>query len=362
MEAGATKPWKYQDLLWDSFAKHIEYDLAAGGPDPHMRTVGRLIRDVSMEEKIWRIGCYVAVYNVPSAEVIWQHWPWERVVNDLRNDFGAWITENWKGLNFRRERRAVRTPKKLSRYFVSYIEFARGLQITAQELPSNPHDAYRALWKEVDRGVYGAGRYACSKLMECYQRYCGFKIDMPDILPRGSGSWSPRLTLADLFPEQAEAINPRVDNASSYEASLRAAEKAMVRLKEEYDLPIDTFRFEVFLCDFRQSYAGGKQFPGRSNDSEIMHHDKIKSYWGDAYQTEMYTARAAIMPPECRGEVSGWNNVREELGSALRDHGYVWSDILYDYHAIKDIAHPVYRGGATLETLRNYSRYALSTR
>ena len=95
--------------LFDYFAQHIEYDLAAGGPDPHMRCTGHMVRDVSWEEKVWRIGCYVGVYNVPSAEVIWQHWPWKRVINDPEG-LASWIAENWKGLNFRRERRAVRTP------------------------------------------------------------------------------------------------------------------------------------------------------------------------------------------------------------------------------------------------------------
>lgn len=347
--------------LFDYFAQHIEYDLAAGGPDPHMRCIGRMTHDVSWEEKVWRIGCYVGVYNVPSAEVIWQHWPWRKVADDTEGLI-LWIAENWKGLNFRRERRAVRTPKKLAHYFLSYIDFAKRLPTLAHALPSDPFQAYRELWKEIDAGVYGAGRYACSKLMESYQRYCDVGIDIPDILPRGSGSWSPRLTLADLFPDRAEAINPYVDNPSTYEASNRAAEDAMRHLTEDYNLLIGTFRFEVFLCDFRQSYAGGKQFPGRSNDSELMHYAKIKPYWGGDYQTEMFQARADLMPPECRGEVSGWDHVREELGDILKNHEYVWSDILFDYHAMTDLARPVYRGDAAREALRNLAQCTISMR
>lgn len=347
--------------LWNAFAQHIEYDLAAGGPDPHMRTVGRMSKNVSWEEKVWRVGCYVGVYNVPSAEVIWQHWPWDKIASDTEG-FSLWIAENWRGLNFRRERRAVRTPKKLGRYFESYVAFAKRLLVLTRALPKDPFQAYREFWKEVDAGVYGAGRYACSKLMECYQRYCEVPVDMPDMLPRGSGSWSPRLTLTDLFPERAEAISPYVDNPSTYESSKKAAEDGLKRLYADYDLLLDTFRFEVFLCDFRQAYAGGKQFPGRSNDSEIMHHDKIKPYWGDDYQTEMFKARADLMPSECRGEVSGWREVRKELGGTLKDHGYVWSDLLYDYKATVDLANPVRRDGDRHEIIRDLARQAISAR
>ena len=51
----------------------------------------------SLQERIWRAGVYVSVYNTPAAEAIWLHWPYDRVASEP-GDLQGWIKENWAGL------------------------------------------------------------------------------------------------------------------------------------------------------------------------------------------------------------------------------------------------------------------------
>jgi hypothetical protein len=339
--------------LWDAFAEHIRSDLAAGGPDPHMRCVGEMIKDVPLDEKIWRIGCYVAVYNVPTAEFIWREWPWKRF-HEHSEEFPGWIKENWSKLQFRRERRAVRTPVKLAKYFMSYREWVYSYGRVMDVLPPDPKRAFLPVWATVDSVVYGAGRYAIRKLLQCYERYCDAPITLPDILPKGG--WSPRVTLTDLWPNLN--LDAYDNSPHMIEFTNLVVQKSLARLAENYDLDLDLFRFEVFCCDFKQSYKGGKQYPGRSNDSELMYHDKIRKHvdLGEA----MWAARQKLMPAVCRGEVSGWRTTRDELGTVLTSHGYVWSDIRYDYLATEDLSQPVRREGDTDQTVRDLAQRTIS--
>lgn len=342
---------------WGGYAQFGFYEIAAGGPDPHMRAAGYMSRKESWEERIWRAGCYVGVYNVPAAEVVWERWPWPSVL-EHREEFVDWIKEHRKGLPMRRERRCVLNPIKLAQYFLDYAEWASALPDILRGLPDDPKEAYESLWKQASAVRY-LGRYVRFKILEFYRRNCDLKIAMPDIRPRGG--WSPRRTLGMMFPEKASILDSKDESPSAHQLVNETADEALRRLDQEFGLKLDYYLFEVLLCDYRQCWQGRRQFPGRSQDSELEYRNKMVAQWGDT-PTQMFQARSALFPTASRGEIWGWNHVRKELGTVFRDHGYMWSDFLFDYVATTDLAKPVERPGMSDEAIRDIARASLPTR
>ena len=318
---------------WRFFAEFCKYETMAGGPDPHMRLVGHMSRNCSPEEKIWRAGCYVGVYNVPTAEALWKHWPWPSVP-ERGTVLEDWLQQNWKGIAFRRERRCVRSPIKLAKFLRSYAEFASNMLPAILILEGR--ELYEEMWKTSQKMVYGLGRYSGFKLLEFYNRYCeDISLPMPDIRP--ADAWSPRRALALLWPERAEGLLEGEDETTLQRVT-QTVEDSLKRMDEEFDIQLDNYCFEVFLCDYRQSFEGKRQYPGRSQDSELDYHNKISPWWGK--ETEMFKARRELFPHEPLGEIQGWNGVRKELGRVLREQGYTWTDFRYNYLLTRDLSQP----------------------
>ena len=318
---------------WYWLAEFCKLEKMAGGPDPHMRVVEWGSKDSPDSEKFWRAGCYVALYNVPSAEELWIEWPWERAVTN-QDGIVEWITTvNRKAITTRPERRCVISAKKLSSCVIDYISWLKSDPF--QELPVDRQIAYEKLWGSLDDVAY-MGRYAKFKLLELLERF-GIPIMLPDIRP--AGGWSPRLTLALLHPEQADILAG--DNkVATLEVVNRAALITQRRLAEEYNIPLTLYELEVLLCDYRQ--LGRRQFPGHSHDSELKYHLKTLQY--RKHETHMFEVRATLFPAEHLGEIQGWiGNGRKELSYTLENFGYLWSDLQYDYRATTDLSNPVRR-------------------
>jgi len=148
--------------------------------------------------------------------------------------------------------------------------------------------------------------------------------------------------LTILYPEYVDNLMGD-DSTENIVISNRLGVETQARLKE-MGVSLDLFELQVLLCDYKQSYVGKRQFPGRSQDSELSYYYKVKSHFGDAYKSRMFEARLDMYPEEVLGEVQGWSSVREELGKVLRGYGYTWSDLKYDYILSKDnLANPVER-------------------
>jgi hypothetical protein len=295
-----------------------------------MACVGEMSKNCTWGEKMWRAGCYVGVYNVPTAEVIWQEWS----PNDLTG-LEAWIDANWTGLGFRRERRSVRSKEKLARYLRSYAEWVQEEPVWFHGL-YEPKEAYEIAWRDIQR-VYGMGRYVALKALEFMRRYCGAPIELPDMRP--SGGWSPRAALSLLYPHSAgELTSPKdFDGYSNH-----LFENARQRLAEG-GLQLDRYNMQVLLCDYKQSVVGRRQYPGRSQDSELVYADKVHGHFGGE-SSEMWETRLRIFPHWALGEIQGWDDVRNELGHVLAAHRYTWTDSQFDWFASRaDLAHPVTR-------------------
>ncbi len=65
------QPTPKDHIRW--FKEFVKYEMMTGGPDPHMKAVVELSKDLPLKEKFWRAALYVGVYNVPSAEAIWRN-------------------------------------------------------------------------------------------------------------------------------------------------------------------------------------------------------------------------------------------------------------------------------------------------
>lgn len=329
---------------WEQFGEFCRWEKAAGGPDPHMILTGHLNRLEQLQEHRWRAGLYVAFYNAPTAEVVGQHWPLP-VMTQEADDMVSWLELNWEGLSFRRERRAARTPARTALFLRDYLQWS---QATLPALLSSnevamPEQLYEILWNSANAELHYAGRYACFKLLEYLRRYCAVPAQLPDIRPIGGSS--PRYALSWLYPEWTPAL--RGGNSEvEIRATNQCVEWGIRELKERVGILADYYLFEVFLCDYRQSWEGRRQYPGRSQDSELEHLKKVKNFWRGRYEAHMLEGRSALFPHECLGEQMGWKGVRKELGHVLSTHGYTWSDLLYRYTETVSPMYPVRRNGA----------------
>lgn len=326
------------DEHWRFIAEFARWECAAGGPDPHMVLSGEMSRNLSLEDRIWRGGCYISVYNSPYAEVIWREWPWERVYKGTQDaTLLKWLTANFHRIMTRRERRCVRRPEWMLEYLKGYAKFARIAPALFARLQGSPEENFEVVW-DAALQVPRLGRYVAIKLLEYYRRYCGVDIRHPDIRPVGGRS--PREMLRYLWPEHLQVAE---EDDSDEVVSLvnKLVCTTQERLKAEFGVSLDMFQLQVMLCDYKQSWKGLRQYPGRSIDSEMVYALDMEKKWET--RSEIWPIRAALFPQEHLGEKNGWSAVREDIAAVLGTYGYTWSDLLFDYKATKDLTRPALR-------------------
>jgi hypothetical protein len=303
-------------------AEFLAYEQALNGPDGHLVTLGPLLAGASLEERIWRCGLYAAVYNVPTAEAIWQQWSFERALRH-REDFRAWVVDTFPRFSLRRERRAVRTPAKFAACVESLLEW----------IPHRPglwddEDGYETAWVST-ANIYGMGRYIRIKLLEAFHRHAGAAFQLGDI--RASGGHSPRAALAMLYPRYEPELTGG-DTKSNCAAAEMCARWAREELSERHGLEASWFELQVALCEYKSEY-NRNQYPGRTLDSELVHWEKARAL---GHESRFLDARAQLFPAEALGERQGWSGRRKDLHECLRTWGYTWSDTKYSYHLSKD--------------------------
>lgn len=323
----------------------IALERAVGGPDPHMRivceglaaplAVGPTPTDEEASDRAWLAGCYVGPYNVASCEVLRHFWPTPESVAFHEGAFHAWVRLNWPGLSFRRERRAIRTPRKFAAHMIGYAHWVLN-NAPFLRLLGDPDRVWARLM-----AIPGNGRYGTIKLYEALHRLGVVSPPFPDIRP--AGGWSPRVTLAWLYPDAASALT-----GNDAAVNLELADTRSAMLKRELELrlgPVDWYTLEVTLCEYGQAWRGG-QYPGRAHDSELGHCRKVMGFWGDQVPFRVLDLRREMFPVVALGEAQGWEGRREELGVLPSTQGYMWSDLSFDYLATRsagDWAHPILR-------------------
>lgn len=318
--------WHKRTLLDFQAAK-----AAVGEPSPHMTVVNHLSRELPLDERLWRIGCYLVPYSLVSAEAIWQHWSATDAYTDVAQSGGTgltnWLHEHWAGIHTRTERRMVRTPAKFARSLLSWLDWISSGE--PEHLLASGAD-YESWWKAVNR-VDFFGRYISIRAIEAIRRdallvghdHAGMQLR--DI--RSMGGDSPVRALTLFMPEWAQ---PLVLNDPG------AADEWAEQLQAEL-LPksqgMNHYVFAAMLCEYREAYEDGHQYAGRTIDQELEYLQKPHAaYWeGRGLTFSLPIARTVLFPVEALGEVQGWNGVRPDLSHLLRDHGKVWSDLRYSY-------------------------------
>jgi hypothetical protein len=305
---------------WALFEGFVTREKALGGPDPQLDTLV-VMTDADERTALWQLGCFAATYAVGPAEVLWQHWDHDTPPPE------QWLRERWEGLPLRRERRAVRTPVKLARCLESYSAWAAGFRQEQQQ-------TWEQLWGALTP-IWGMGRYINLKLAELLHRRFGTPAQ--DSL-MAAGGWSPRKGMASLYPEHSELLLGG-DTAAEVAAVEELATQLRATLAER-GIRLSWFELQVFLCEYKQAMRA-KKYPGRSHDTELTYWRTAQSHFGSG--STMLEARARLFPPEVLGEQQCWMGARKECERTMVDHGYLWSDLEYDYMATFDFARPVAR-------------------
>ena len=320
---------------WRHFSEFCRYEALSGGPDPQIGLVAQMSRDqgADWEETVWRAGCYIAVYIPAFAEIIWRDWAWTDICNRMQN-VRAWLDSNFHRIVTRVERRCVRRPDWMAEFLLGYREFAKKLpQLQEQSRQMEPEEAYLLVWDECLK-VPRLGRYVALKLLEFLEKHADFPISPPDIRPRGG--WSPRSTLATLWEDPSVRVKSDSDEILQRVNSL--AVDTQKRLRDEYDIKYGIFALQVVLCQYRESWEGRRQYPGRSLDSELKYAIRAEELWQQP--SSIWSAREHLHPLEHLGEKQGWTGPRINMANCLADYSYTWSDLLYDYSKTEDMRSP----------------------
>lgn len=330
-----------KDADWH-FEKFVEFTAEkqrVSEPSPHLSMVGKMSEGLPVIEKVWRIGCYAIPYSLPVGQAMWQRFTAEEAMY-YPETVTAWIEKNWQGIlkGTRRERRCVRTSRKYNICTMDYINFMKEdfpkLQEIDPETLSN-QEYYEKIWKKVQNVKY-FGRYIGIRVVEGLRRYCGMPAELPDI--RSMGAWSPRKCLVYLYPEQHEILLN--ESAENNKITEEIAWELSNKVKQV--LPKTThYIVAAMLCEYRDAFEDRRQYPGWTIDQEPLLHKKSKEFFGDRLDSnEFWKTRETIFPRETLGEHNGWEGTRWDITNILRDYGYVWSDIKYEYRKTDDFANP----------------------
>lgn len=339
VETSHSPEWHTQKI-----AEFAQRKAEIGEPSPHMKIVLHLTEGLPIKERLWMGGCYLNAYSVGTAEKIWEAWSYEDAVANP-NGLAKWIRENWAGFHTRRERRCVRTPDNFIRAQIGvadWIQFGVRHLLKQPDLyrrnPNAKHpgsQAYDAWWRVANRIPF-FGRYINIRLLEYANRMMPqLGLDLYDI--RSIGGWSPVRALTLFKPERTIGLL-----SGDRQTADQAAAEVMEEVRAFYP-QINSYVFAAMLCEYREAYEDGNQFPGHTHDQELAYASHPKFDHWDTPPKAIWEARSALFPKEVLGEASGWTEYRKPLDAVLKDHGYIWSDLLYDWQATTDLAKPVRR-------------------
>lgn len=311
-----------------------------GEPSPHLAIMGHFCAGQEVHEKVWRLSCYAATYCLPTAHVMWEQVPLSMAMD--KEQLLIWLTDNWKGVVTRQERRCVRTPANMAKCLHGcatwiHSEFDK---LTSLQAKSDT-DYYDQVWKSVT-SIPFIGRYIAIRFIEGLRRYCGVDARLYDV--RSIGGWSPKKCMAYLYPQHVDVL------LTDTRESDQLADKIAREISDQFTAagyPVDFYVLAAMLCEYKGAFENRHQYPGWTIDQEPLLYDKVAAYWGKDLAAEpLWKAREAIFPKEVLGEKSGWHGTRWDVAAVLRDFGYNWTDLKYDYvasAATGSLASPVER-------------------
>lgn len=324
---------------WEHFTEFTRQETTQGGPDPQIKEVAFYCQGLSHSEVVWRAGCYAATHCVPTAIALWNNWDVERMAQAELGAVEDWLKENWTGIALRPERKSVRIPANMAKCLHDFANFAlnsRDAKYWNSNFANNA-TRYEMAWQNSIGSVKYFARYMAMKFLEILRVTNTLPAALPDMRPQGA--WSPRLMLGLLYPKYADLLNDPRDTPEVLSLANALTEETISALFQR-DVKTTHFSIQVMLCEYREMLAGGF-YPGATHDEEMEYEKKVTPVFGTKVHGDMYRARAALFDERILGEFGGWSEIRRPLWNVLFAHGYVWSDLVYDYKSTKDPAQPV---------------------
>lgn len=307
---------------WKGFADFVALETAAGGPSPNLRLIEEAAQVVSGAEPIqraWLAGCYAAIYNTPASVTIWLEMPLERVRAISLPALEVWLAEHRPGLPVHSNRLRTHGGHK---------RMARGLKAISAYVTSERWARagdYDELWGQM-ADTPSVGRYFGIKFagalaaVECTQH---LQYDI-----RARGAKNGRRTLAALYPQDAKLLDLKSggNGAAAVDLAEERAAEVKAWLEGEYGLDVGWFQLEALLCEYNQ-LCRGKRYPGSTSDGDGNALDKVTAHWGSGHGAVNVTqaARERVLPAFLVD-----TRKRKPLLPIFKDHGYVWSDALYE--------------------------------
>lgn len=319
---------------WAGFADFVAGETWAGGPSPNLKMVGALSRAVPHRTRVhetWLACCYAAIYNTSGASALYHCWP-DPESAAAADDLEGWIAENRPGMPVHSNRRRTHgSPRKMAEGLRSLAEFA-----VAQKFET--YGDYERLWAQVHE-IDNVGRYFGIKLCGTLRELGLTRAAQPDIRARGAKNG--RRTLALLYPDDADRLDMKTGGNSRRSVDLAETRALEVkqRLEEQHGLDVDWFELEALLCEFNQ-LVKGHRYPGSTSDGDAAALAKAEAHFREDTLISQYVwlARESVLPHELVR-----SSKDDALVVAYRDHGYVWSDALYDRSLTEDPASPAVR-------------------
>lgn len=299
------------DAYRELFVEFCQAELASGGPDPQVTLVGRAVAerdDLAPAEKAVYCGLFVVPYTIGSGAVLWH------LRASGATDWASYLIEHKDGFPMRRERRAVwgDDRRKLMESVVSWIDFCY------QVLPDAANGTYDDLYASIGKHVKYFGRYATMKVIETMFQ-AGLRVP-PQSSIVANGAKYPRKMLAMLFPEHAEQMNSKSNDASTVELANTLAASSSSWIGQV----VSWFQLETLLCNARQAHDG--KYAGRSHDRELAHWRRANGYFRE-HELDLrsvfpfYRLRRETMPNEYLGELGNpqWWEARKDLEVAQKE-------------------------------------------
>ncbi len=310
--------------LYPHFIEFSRLKLAIDGSDSYI--MGAVLLALESDDPYWYAGCFSTFYAPPAQEVFVNRWSRRAVLDDPEAVL-EWCIDHWQGLPLSGARRVNRMgPHKLVNTLVGYAKWLEhgGITMVSQ------CNAFDAAFKTLLKGVPNHGRYTGLKLYETLRRVGARIPTVTDIRP--NGAHTPRKALASIFDEHDYHINrgAALEEANTLSDILRL------------EIPTTWFNVEMLLCNFLKAVKG-TYYPGHALDRELDRVSQVRTEFGLTAGEDTTRVRSALYRSSCLGEANEWTGVRKHLQSTFPKHGYMWSDISFNYGDTIDLGSPVKR-------------------
>lgn len=269
----------------------------------------RATRNLTQEETVWLLFCYVAFYDLCSGLTLFDMTDRPTQLESVR------VMEACDALPKATERRAHRMRGTAFRHLQSVAYWGRQHGSLTDFLTTGFGESLEENWLMLQHtlmSVFGNGRWAAYKTGELLMEVAGLPVTPTD----AGNAWSsgPRKGLCLLF-DKIEGNTPDAI------AQLDAQVDSLMVVFAERGLPLKVEQVETVLCDFA-SLSSGRYYVGHDID-HLQHQIHAAPMLPSHIADDLWEARSATIDHRWLGEIAGWDGQRKELNRLYRDTGTI---------------------------------------